>query len=392
MSKSKKRGHHSTSGTQSTVTKGKLIEAIVASMHEGNDVTVERNVKLTPIGGSQAPMREIDVLLSSHVCGYPARWAIECKNYKKRIGAPFIDQFVGKLQDVGIPPQFGIFVTTSDYSKGAIEQAKKVGIRLLLIKDGLRDLGLDIQHAIQTTVFLLPVVNGITIQNFAFTPMSSFEAVILFNKQGEAVHSIPDSIWFAWVSGHIQPVLGEHEIELDMSDELYQRIEGKLTRVIKIVVQVKILGLMQQFTGTTLLHHLQNATTHLIEKQQLKTNFPPPIPGSYLLKPIQTEEQLEQEMHAPTIVAITSRICLPRINFWNAFYWPPSERVAKIVNEQMQAFEAGLIPDPRPFNISELEGSDLTTIFEQISSLHPAGQMTSEGNSMGKEQGQEASQ
>jgi restriction endonuclease len=139
MSKAKKCSDHLASGGQSTVSKGRMIEAIVASMHESDGVKVERNVKLPPIG-SQGPKREIDVLLSSVVCGYPVRWAIECKNEKKRIGSPYIDAFVGKLQDVGIPPSFGIFVTTSDYSQGAIEQAKKVGIRLLIIKDALRDL------------------------------------------------------------------------------------------------------------------------------------------------------------------------------------------------------------------------------------------------------------
>jgi hypothetical protein len=43
----------------------------------------------------------------------------------------------------------------------------------------------------------------------------------------------------------------------------------------------------------------------------------------------------------------------------------------------MQAFEAGLIADPRPFNIVELEGTDLAAIFEQISATHPAGRANS---------------
>ena len=388
MSKSKQQRHRGVSGAQSTVTKGRMIEAIVASMHEGTNVTVERNAKLAPIGVSQAPKREIDVLLSSEVCGYPVRWAIECKHYKQRINAPYIDAFVGKLLDVGIPPQFGIFVTTSDYSQGAIKQAEKVGIRLLIVKDGLHDLGVDVQQAIQTTVFLLLIVNGLNFQNFSYTPMSLFEASILFDKEGQVVHSIPDIVWLAWVNGQIQAVLGEHEMKLELPpEELYQRIDGKLIPVTEIVVKVKILGLMQQFAGTTSLHHLQNATTQLVEKQQLKAHFPLPAPEGHVLKTIETEEQLEQEMHTPSIVAITGRIRLPRINHWNSFYWPPSERVAEIVTKKMQDFEAGLIPDPRPFNIIELEGTDLTTIFEHISTLHPVGRMLSEENGVSKEQG-----
>src|SRR5436190_1367238 len=117
MSKAKKHFNHTASGTQSTVSKGRMIEAIVASMHESDGVKVERNVKLPPTR-SQEPTREIDILLSSQVCGYPVRYVFECKNERKRIGVEYIDAFVGKLQDVGIPTQYGIFVTTSDYSKG----------------------------------------------------------------------------------------------------------------------------------------------------------------------------------------------------------------------------------------------------------------------------------
>lgn len=377
MSKAKKYSDQLASGGQSTVSKGRMIEAIVAGMHESDGVKVERNVKLPPIG-SQGPKREIDVLLSSEVCGYPVRWAIECKNEKKRIGAPYIDAFVGKLQDVGIPPSFGIFVTTSDYSQGAIEQAKKVGIRLLIIEDALRDLEPTIRQAVQATIFLLPVVNGFEVQNFVFDPkMTLAEAAVLFNKHGEAVSTIPDVIWRAWNDGEIQASIGKCEVELETSDELYQRVGGKLARVIKIVVQVSILGLVQQFTGAASLHHLHNITSNTVERQKLRASFDPLPPGRYQLKAIETEEQLEQEIHKPAIVAVYNRIRLPRINLWNVSYWPPSKRVVKIITEQMQAFEAGLIPDPRPFNISELEGTDLAAIFEPISPSYLAGRTNS---------------
>ncbi len=376
MRKAKKHFGHTVPGAQSTVSKGRMIEAIVASMHESDGVKVERNVKLPPIG-SQGPDREIDVLLSSEVCGYPVRWAIECKNEKKRIGVSYIDAFVGKLQDVGIPPQFGIFVTTSDYSRGAIEQAKKVGIRLLIIKDVLRDLEATIQQAIQATIFLLPVVNGLEVQNFAYGSMTFGEAIVLFNKQDEAVSTVPDVIWRAWNSGEIPASMGKREVEIEISDELYQRVEGKLALVTKIVVKMSILGLVQRFAGTASLHHLHNITSNTVERQQLKASFDRLPSGRYLLKTIETEEQLEQEIHKPAIVALYNRIRLPRINLWNVSYWPPSERVVKIITEQMQAFEAGLISDPRPFNISELEGTDLVTIFEPISPSYLAGRTNS---------------
>lgn len=377
MSKTKKHFNHTASGTQSTVSKGRMIEAIVASMHEGDGVKVERNVKLPPIGSTE-PTREIDVLLSSEVCGYPVRWAFECKNEKKRIGVEYIDAFVGKLKDVGIPSQFGIFVTTSDYSNGARRQAEKEGIRLLIMKDMLHGIEPDIHHALQSTLFLLPIINGLEYQNFVFDATMQFsEAIVLFNKQGEAITTIPHQIWQAWNDGRILAHIGKSDIELQFSDELYQRVGGKLVPVIKIVVKVSVVALVLQFTGTASFHRLDNIATGTSERQQLKASFDPPLNGRYPLKTIETEEQLEQEILKPAIVAITNRIRLPRINFWNVAYWPPSERVMKIMTKRMQAFEAGLIPDPRPFNISELEGTDLSAIFEPISPSQPADQMKS---------------
>src|SRR3712207_2531643 len=104
--------------------KGRLVEEIVEKMHGSPNVSVQRRVFLEPVGGG-GRKREIDVLLTSSVAGYPVRVAIECKNEAKKIGSPEIDAFVGKLQHVGIPPQLGIYVSTSGYTGGAIERARK---------------------------------------------------------------------------------------------------------------------------------------------------------------------------------------------------------------------------------------------------------------------------
>jgi hypothetical protein len=211
------------------------------------------------------------------------------------------------------------------------------------------------------------MINGLEYQNFIHKPMMHVaEAIILFNKQGEAITVIPDQIWQAWSDGRISANIGENNIELDFPDELYQRVGGKLTPVTKFIVKVTIVALVLQFTGTASFHRLDNIVTHATERQQFKVSFSPPD-GIYQLKAIATEEQLEEELHRPAVATIINRIRLPRINFWNVAYWPLSERVMKIMTERMQAFEAGLAPDPRPFNISELEGTDLSAIFEPAS-------------------------
>ena len=44
-----------------------------------------------------------------------------------------IQQFKGKLDEVGIPNQLGKFVSTSPYTRGAKSSAEEAGITLLLL-------------------------------------------------------------------------------------------------------------------------------------------------------------------------------------------------------------------------------------------------------------------
>ena len=59
-------------GSKSFKAKGNVVEQIVASMHEYSGVKVERNVFMPLIaGGNSRKKREIDVLLTQTVAGYP---------------------------------------------------------------------------------------------------------------------------------------------------------------------------------------------------------------------------------------------------------------------------------------------------------------------------------
>ena len=105
-------------------TKGKLVEFIVAAMHQSPGVKVERNVKLSAFlrrKETRVRKREIDVLITARVANYPIRIGIECKNFKKIIGVGLIGQFIDHLNDVGIPLQHSVYVTTWHFTQGAIE-------------------------------------------------------------------------------------------------------------------------------------------------------------------------------------------------------------------------------------------------------------------------------
>src|SRR4051794_40207647 len=107
--------------------KGRLVEQIAAMLHETPDVTLESNARIPSLQGNGS--REIDVLISCEVAGYSVRLAIECKNEKDPIGVERIDAFIGKLKDVGIPVQQGIYISASGYTAGAIRRARVEGIR-----------------------------------------------------------------------------------------------------------------------------------------------------------------------------------------------------------------------------------------------------------------------
>src|SRR5579885_1210077 len=151
--------------SSSTVTKGRIVERIVALMHDQPGVTVQRNQFLPPVG-RKGKKREIDVLITAVVVGYPVRMAIECKNEGRAIDSPGIEAFAAKLQDVGIAPQHGIFVSASGYTADAVERAKTVGMRTLTLR-GLRDEDLlgSIFDAFQSVIYLLLQVLNVTVTN-----------------------------------------------------------------------------------------------------------------------------------------------------------------------------------------------------------------------------------
>lgn len=68
---------------------------------------------------------------------------------------------------------------------------------------------------------------------------------------------------------------------------------------------------------------------------------------------------------------LATRVQLPRILF-KSTYWPPSQRVSNTIVERVRAFEAGEGPDPETLSLAEIEGDDLSAVFEPIMRVHPA--------------------
>ncbi len=373
---------NSAKGTMSTVSKGKIVERIAALMHDQPGLKVELNQRLPPVNG-KGRKREIDVLLTVIVAGYPVQMAIECKNEEAPIGSPKLDAFFGKLEYVGIPPRHGIYISASGYTSGAIERATAAGIRALTLR-GLTDEKLfsSIAGTFQSIIYLLLQIVNLTVTN-EIPPNNSrgnLEAFSFYNEDGRLVALLPDFLWRMWLSGNVPTTLGEHELDLPLPSNLYQMVNGKTVATYAIGAKVRVLGIIVTLEGKAKEYALVNAANEAVEKGLIEVSFEADASGSNSpvtlpITVISSEDQLQEFSHRPGSIQLTiGRIKLPRI-VNGPIYWPPSERVAKILEDRWRAFEAGEIPAPQLSDLQDIEGTDLQSIWEPIWKNHPTGQM-----------------
>ena len=221
--------------------KGDVLEKIVAEMHDVPGVKVERNQYLPSIDGS-GRTREIDVLITSQVAGFPVRIAIECKNGIEPTGIARIGEFVDKLNDVGLPVQLGIFVSTSRYASGAIERAKTVGIRTLLLIDVTSNLSNEVKSAFQSLIYLLATIATVNISVSEESPKPSGLSMFFFDDEGKICGSVGDLVWDHWRKGKIPDVIGTYEINLELPKTWKQKHDGQELILTKITAKTYVTG------------------------------------------------------------------------------------------------------------------------------------------------------
>lgn len=106
------------------------VAELVAALDPGAEV--EHNV--IQDGRISGVTRQIDVMVSGHLGPSNLKIAIECKRYKRKLGIGAIDEFAGKLQDLGVA--HGVLYCTSGYTgpaKARAAQAAQPAIQLELI-------------------------------------------------------------------------------------------------------------------------------------------------------------------------------------------------------------------------------------------------------------------
>jgi len=354
----------------STREKGDVLEKIIAEMHDVPGVKIERNQYLPSIDGS-GRTREIDVLITSEVAGFPVRIAIECKNERKVTNIERIDAFIGKLQDVGIPVQHGVFVSTSRFAKSAVEHAKRVGIRTFLLRDISDKLAEVIKEAIQSVIYLLLTITNIGIVNDISATAPWGDVLFFRDDEGKLCGSLPDLVWDKWIKGDITDSIGEHEVLLSLPTGWHQIIHGQEANIKSIKVNVSVVAVVLTLSETLNQYQLIDAKDGTIEKNQIKALFNP-VPGKYPIQEFRTEQDLSSYLANQQGIKLSiGRFRLPRIR-WLSIYWPPSKkamlalaRIRKEKTDQGEAFDMAAIP------LDEIEGDDLSALWEPIIEDHP---------------------
>jgi hypothetical protein len=371
MSKEKRVRTNYDAADGTTRAKGDVVEEIAAKMHQTPGVEVQRNVFLPAKDGS-GRKREIDVLLSRRVAGYPVFIAIECKNQKAPIEVGDISEFYGKLEDVGIPVQHGIYISRSRYRSGARLHAKSLGIQTFLLREVTLDsLEESVWQAFQSLIYLLMTLKKIEVTNTVAQAENEWQMLIFCDENGQPVAAIPDLVWQQWVIGELPDDIGSHRISIEIPNDWRQIVDGEEVRVEDVEIEIEVTAHVIVIPGTVSSHMLVNTDNKKPERWQVDTEFEIPS-DKYSVKRFTSEKELQGLIHQKenSINLSVGRFRLPRIRF-GAIYWPPSERVAKELIERMRAFAEGKIPDPRPFDLNEVEGTDMSELWAPIWHNYP---------------------
>lgn len=355
---------------QSTsIEKGKIVESIVALLHEQPGISVKRNVHLPSIDREET--REIDVLISGQLVGYPVQIAIECKNYKKEIGIGDIDAFIGKLKDIEFPTQHGIYVCTSRYTKGAIKRAKNAGLRIFKLDGLTKDrLAAAIYDALQSIIYLLPTMASLSF--FNDTPEMSPSEMGMFVNESDESFIVFDLIWKNWCEGKYPISIGEHFLEVKIPAGYTQIYKGKRLASVSVALTLQVISLVVQIPGKAQHVQLTNPLTSSVEKMKVTISFETES-GPLAVNMFQTEEELHSFLESrPQQFGLTlGRICIPRILTPGHVLWPPSQKYMDNFNQLIR--EKGNNINVYELDMFALHGAHiLEAAFDEIWEKHQA--------------------
>jgi tetratricopeptide (TPR) repeat protein len=355
------------------IEKGRLLEQVAARMYASPFHKVTPNAELPPINRNPKLTREIDVLLESKVVTRPPKKAIECKNLNQKVGVERIDAFAGKLNDIGIAHEHGIYISPTGYTEDAIDRARPLNLQLLtlrgLTKDGLASVTAD---SSQLKVFYIAKVQGITVTNNVEQIGNAGDLLIFFDGNSNFCGTVADLIWNQWQAGMIPEEAGRYDINVIVPDGWRQIINGKDEPVLGIKAVVQVTALVFKIPGESTYHTLTRATDGKIEKRQLNTTFHVNITQTtvHTLEAFDSEADLAVAINGLSGIHLTIRTRLPRIQYMNRFFYPLSARVVQLLKKR---WEDANVPKQsvEDLDVNDIEGTDLRAMFDPLSHQYP---------------------
>lgn len=348
----------------STLDKGRIVEKIVALLHEQPGISVRRNVMLQTPDGKDT--REIDVLISGQLVGYQVQIAVECKNYGRPIGKGDIDAFVGKLNDLCFPTHYGIYVCASRYTGGALKRANNAGLRTLkldgLTKDRLTE---AIYDALQSVVHLLPIMTSLSFFNDA-PEMTPQEMAEFFNESGEKL-IIFDLLWRQWCDGKYPKEIGTHFFEVNVPEGYTQQCKGKRLNSVRVELTLQVVAVVVQIPGKAKDIQLTNCGVQTVEKRSIGLSFESEDDSSFAAGIFESEEDLNAflDSRSERYRLVLGRLLLPRILTTGKVLWPPSQKYINNVNHLMDEYGPSL--EAQKIDMLSLHGDNFfEALFDDV--------------------------
>lgn len=309
--------------------KGKLLEEIVVSLHLQDSYKVEKNKFFKPLNENKKK-REIDVLLSKTLAGSKVYIPIECKNHKKKVGANEIDAFYGKLYYLGLDVKKSIFISVSDYTSGAKDNASYFGIKLLTFKGLSEDrMSLLLLNAIQSFSYILPILKSYSIVNSISSSVNN-EHLVFYDSKKNLRGTLADIIYEFWMTNKISSQLGLQKLNVSNANELYCLQENNLEQCISIEFEVLIVCCIVNFKGLMTKKILLEDEN--IDKLKINANFKEKKNYTYIF--FDNEQFLaDYKKNRDEYLKIDFRkVKLPKVRI-NKLFYPLNKKVLKEIDD-----------------------------------------------------------
>ncbi len=333
--------------------KGKILERVVALLHETPGLQVEQNYPypVEEAEEGEGETRDIDVLVSAKRAELTIEFAIECKNFKSKVGVELIDAFVGKLKDIGMPTDQGIYVTINGYTEPALRRAAKAGIRPLLLR-GLTEGRLEsaYEEAFRYVIYLMPELGMIQPFDDSTGPRPVIEMLSYgVGEQASTRELIINNVWEKWFSGDIPREIGCHVCRLRMP-AARPEVEGEVK---DFYPQVNVIGVVVETRGKVSRHDLNDAPSGSTVRSRVSMGFADS--GKSRIRFFGTTRALERFLDSRQKSRLTiGMIPMPRLQFRN-FFWPISNRARQRA--------ADLLKRGEELSFEKVEGLDLAAAW-----------------------------